>query len=97
VGTEEYLSPEVINATGHNGSVDWWSFGIFIYELVAGSTPFKGAKVRFPSHAPLFSHTRARTGRCLYREVSLSSMPELEGLRRCELVAPHRSRGPTRV
>jgi serine/threonine protein kinase len=42
VGTEEYLSPEVINATGHNGSVDWWSFGIFIYELVAGSTPFKG-------------------------------------------------------
>nr|AHZ63923.1 phototropin [Cymbomonas sp. XIVI] len=42
VGTEEYLSPEVINATGHNGSVDWWSFGIFIHELTYGFTPFRG-------------------------------------------------------
>ncbi|KAK3273786.1 Phototropin-2 [Cymbomonas tetramitiformis] len=42
VGTEEYLSPEVINASGHSGSVDWWSFGIFIHELIFGYTPFRG-------------------------------------------------------
>jgi serine/threonine protein kinase len=34
VGTEEYLAPEVINAAGHSAPVDWWSFGILIYELV---------------------------------------------------------------
>lgn len=25
-------------------SVDWWSFGILMYELVFGFTPFRGAK-----------------------------------------------------
>lgn len=28
VGTEEYLAPEVVQGTGHNASVDWWTFGM---------------------------------------------------------------------
>lgn len=44
VGTEEYLAPEIINGTGHGPGVDWWSFGILMYELVYGFTPFRGAK-----------------------------------------------------
>lgn len=44
VGTEEYLAPEVINAAGHSAPVDWWSFGILIFELVYGITPFRGAR-----------------------------------------------------
>ncbi|KAK9905733.1 hypothetical protein WJX75_005338 [Coccomyxa subellipsoidea] len=44
VGTEEYLAPEVINGVGHGPGVDWWSFGILIYELLYGFTPFRGKK-----------------------------------------------------
>lgn len=43
VGTHEYLAPEIIKGEGHGSAVDWWTFGIFIYELLFGKTPFKGS------------------------------------------------------
>ncbi|KAK1426016.1 hypothetical protein QVD17_14683 [Tagetes erecta] len=42
VGTHEYLAPEIIKGEGHGSAVDWWTFGIFLYELLYGRTPFKG-------------------------------------------------------
>lgn len=42
VGTHEYLAPEIIKGGGHGAAVDWWTFGIFLYELLYGKTPFKG-------------------------------------------------------
>ncbi|CAN8297879.1 unnamed protein product [Cochlearia groenlandica] len=42
VGTHEYLAPEIIKGEGHGAAVDWWTFGIFLYELLYGKTPFKG-------------------------------------------------------
>ncbi|XP_034172682.1 cAMP-dependent protein kinase catalytic subunit 1 [Osmia lignaria lignaria] len=39
-GTPEYLAPEVILSKGYGKSVDWWSFGVLIYEMNAGYPPF---------------------------------------------------------
>ncbi|CAK9327629.1 unnamed protein product [Citrullus colocynthis] len=40
VGTHEYVSPEVAAGGSHGNAVDWWAFGIFLYELIYGRTPF---------------------------------------------------------
>jgi len=42
-GTAPYMAPEVILSTGHNHAVDWWTLGIFTYELMTGHTPFEAA------------------------------------------------------
>jgi serine/threonine protein kinase len=40
VGNIEYYSPEMINQTGYNISVDFWQLGILLYEMLVGNTPF---------------------------------------------------------
>ncbi|KAF7823262.1 serine/threonine-protein kinase D6PKL2 [Senna tora] len=42
VGTHEYLAPEIVSGEGHGSAVDWWTLGVFIFELFYGVTPFRG-------------------------------------------------------
>lgn len=61
-GTPDYLAPEIVAGKGHGKGVDWWTLGVFIFEMLASYPPFydedpmktyakimHGA-VNFPSH-----------------------------------------------
>jgi serine/threonine protein kinase len=39
-GTPEYIAPEVLLATGHDHTADWWALGILTYEMLTGVPPF---------------------------------------------------------
>lgn len=35
-GTPEYIAPEILLRRGYGYAVDWWSFGVLLYELLVG-------------------------------------------------------------
>ena len=63
-GTPGYIAPEILLNKGHGKSVDWWTLGVLLYEMIVGIDPFNDedtmaiyqkvikGKLKFPSYFP---------------------------------------------
>jgi polo-like kinase 1 len=70
-GTPNYIAPEILNSgNGHSYEVDVWSFGILMYTMLVGKTPFasddlkvtyskiKSGFFNFPDSVPLSTEAK---------------------------------------
>lgn len=40
MGTPDYIAPEVFGQYGYDETVDWWSVGCILFEMLVGYPPF---------------------------------------------------------
>ncbi len=40
MGTPDYIAPEVFATHGYTETVDWWSIGVILFEMLVGYPPF---------------------------------------------------------
>ena len=46
-GTTEYMAPEIITSNNYDKSIDIWSLGILLYELIHGFSPFRATVQKY--------------------------------------------------
>lgn len=67
------MAPEIISRKGHTSAVDWWSFGVLMYEMLTGVLPFQGSGRKETMHQIM----KAKLSMPQYLSV------EAQGLLRC--------------
>lgn len=40
-GTPDYIAPEIVREQDYGAPVDWWAFGVLLYEMLSGVPPFE--------------------------------------------------------
>lgn len=64
----EYLAPEVIRGNGHTSTVDWWTLGILVYEMIVSITTGHGVsyKLTFVYAVRIYTVQRAYSRRHIW-------------------------------
>ncbi|THD25739.1 cGMP-dependent protein kinase 1 [Fasciola hepatica] len=88
-GTPEYVAPEIILNKGHDFSVDLWSLGILVFELLTGTPPFNSPDpmrtynfILKGINAIEFPKKIGRNAQCLIKKLCRENPTERLGTRR---------------